>query len=75
MEWFTQASTALQLMLVLGFIGLILFGWVLYWLARLLDTQQREQRARIHHQQTLLEALHELERHYTREQSELRDLM
>ncbi|PUB87007.1 MAG: DNA recombination protein RmuC, partial [gamma proteobacterium symbiont of Ctena orbiculata] len=75
MEWFTQASTLLQVLLILGFVCLILLGWVLYWLARLLDTQQREQRARIHHQQALLESLHAQERHYTREQSELRDLM
>ncbi|MES9907633.1 MAG: DNA recombination protein RmuC [Candidatus Thiodiazotropha sp.] len=76
MEWFTQASTLLQLLLILGFVCLILLlGWVLYWLARLLDTQQREQRARIHHHQSLLESLRAQERHYTREQSELRDLM
>ncbi|MEW8416357.1 MAG: DNA recombination protein RmuC [Candidatus Thiodiazotropha endolucinida] len=75
MEWFIQASTLLQVLLILGFVCLILLGWVLYWLARLLDTQQREQRARIHHQQSLLESLHAQERHYTREQSELRDLM
>jgi DNA recombination protein RmuC len=75
MEWFTQASIPLQLLLILSFAGLIMLGWVLFWLARLLDTQQRDQRARIHHQQALIESLHDLERRISREQSGLRDLM
>jgi DNA recombination protein RmuC len=75
MEWFTQASVALQLLLILGSIGLTMLGWVLFWLARLLDTQQRDQRGRIHHQQALIDSLHDLERHISREQSGLRDLM
>ncbi|MEW8071500.1 MAG: DNA recombination protein RmuC [Candidatus Thiodiazotropha sp.] len=75
MEWFTQASTLPQVLLILGIVCLVLLGWVLYWLARLLDTQQREQRARIHHQQSLQESLQAQERHYTRELSDLRDLM
>ncbi|MES9837113.1 MAG: DNA recombination protein RmuC [Candidatus Thiodiazotropha sp.] len=75
MEWFTQASVPLQLILILALACLVLLGWALYWLARLLDTQQRDQRVRLHHQQVLLEALHEQERRYAKEQSDLRELM
>lgn len=75
MEWFTQISAFQQLLLVLGLSCLFLLGWALYWLARLLDTQQREQQVRIHHQQSQREQLHELERRSAREQSELRDLL
>jgi DNA recombination protein RmuC len=75
MEWYTQISSAQQVLLVLGLTCLFLLGWVLYWLARLLDTQLREQQLRVHHQQTLQEQLHEMERRSTREQSELRELL
>lgn len=75
MEWFTTMPSPLQLIFVLSLVGLVLLGWVLYWLARLLDTQQREQLARVQHQQALQELLHDQERRYAREQSELRDLM
>jgi DNA recombination protein RmuC len=76
MEWLTPASNPLlQLLLILGVVSLIMLGWILYWLARLLDVQQRDQRTRIHHQQALMDALHDLERHSSLEQSSLRDLM
>jgi DNA recombination protein RmuC len=75
MEWFTQISSPLQVLLILGLSGLFLLGWVLYWLARLLDTQQREQQVRIHHQQQLQQQLHEMERRNAREQSGLRELL
>ncbi|MEJ2621767.1 MAG: DNA recombination protein RmuC [Candidatus Thiodiazotropha sp.] len=75
MEWFTQISSPLQVLLILGFSGLMLLGWVLYWLARLLDTQQREQQVRIYHQQQLQEQLHKMERRNAREQGELRELL
>ncbi len=75
MEWFTQASIPLQLLLVLGLVCLVLFAWVLYWLARLLDNQQVEQRVLTDHQQAIQASLQELERRYAREQSELRDLL
>lgn len=75
MEWFTQISSPLQVLLILGLSGLLLLGWVLYWLAKLLDTQRREQQVRVHHQQQLQEQLHEMERRNTKEQSELRELL
>lgn len=75
MEWFTQISSPLQVLLILGLSGLLLLGWVLYWLAKLLDTQRREQQVRVHHQQQLQEQLHEMERRSAKEQSELRELL
>jgi DNA recombination protein RmuC len=75
MEWFTQISSSLRAVFALGLACLVLLGWTLYWLARLLDNQQREQQGRIHHQQTLQEQLHEMERRGAREQSQLRDLL
>lgn len=75
MEWFTQISSAQQVLLILGLSCLFLLGWVLYWLARLLDNQQRGEQVRINHQQSLQEQLHELERRSVREQSELRELL
>ncbi|MCU7890900.1 MAG: DNA recombination protein RmuC [Candidatus Thiodiazotropha sp. (ex Ustalcina ferruginea)] len=75
MEWLTEMPSALQVIFVLSLVCLVLLGWVLYWLARLLDTQQREQVARVQHQQALQELMHDQERRYAREQSELRDLL
>lgn len=75
MEWFTQIFSPLQVLLILGLSGLLLLGWVLYWLAKLLDTQRREQQVRVHHQQQLQEQLHEMERRNAKEQSELRELL
>lgn len=75
MEWYTQISSAQQVLLGLGLTCLLLLGWALYWLARLLDTQQREQQLRILHQQTLQAQLHEMERRSIHEQSELRELL
>jgi DNA recombination protein RmuC len=75
MEWFTQISPPLQALLMLGGTSLLLLGWVLYWLARLLDTQQREQQVRVRHQRLLQDQLHEMERRGAMEQSELRELL
>lgn len=75
MEWLTEMSSSLQVLFALVLICLALLGWALYWLARLLDAQQREQQARAQHQQVLQELLHDQELRYAREQSELRDLL
>ncbi|MEJ2612644.1 MAG: DNA recombination protein RmuC [Candidatus Thiodiazotropha sp.] len=75
MEWFTQISFPLQAIFALGLACLFLLSWALYWLARLLDNQQREQQVRVRHQLNLQELLHDLERRSSREQSELRDLL
>ena len=75
MQWLSQLTNVQQLLLVLGLSSLILLGWVLYWLARLLDIQLREQQLRIQHQQSLQGQLQEIERRGSREQIELRELL
>jgi len=75
MEWFTQMTSAQQLLTVLGLLSVLLLAWSLYGISRLLTAQRQAQLSRDAGQQIVENLLHEQERRLSKEQSELRELL
>ena len=75
MEWFSQLTLAAQLTLILAGGAVLLLGWVLFWLSRLLEAQHRTLEIQTSGQQSLEGLLYEQERRLSKEQHELRDLL
>jgi len=75
MEWFTQLPAGERLILLLGGLALLLLVWILVWLSRLLERQQREEASRETGARLLEDLLQEQERRLGRDQAGLRDLL